>query len=130
MNTDISPATLTRSSASKPRQVPILTPWARTLEVSIGERANGPGFHGYRLHEYPPRILQTFIADHPFPVRPSATRLHNTWFVTHRDSGTPLRLLLEISGLTSTQGLLPHLPFTRPVEVADYLTRTTGNEKA
>lgn len=110
------------------RRVPVLHKWAKTLKLAVGDRVSGPIFRGFRLHEYPPRILQTFISDHPCRVRPSARRLNNTWIVTQLDAGIPLQLLLELTGHTTTQAIRPYLQYARPVEIEQYLDRITGIE--
>jgi integrase len=56
---------------SRPRRVPVRNPWNRTLMRSVAGRTNPDEyiFRAYRLEEYRPRALQTFLTDHPSQVR-------------------------------------------------------------
>jgi hypothetical protein len=102
------------------RRVPVLDHWARILRKSVDGRTEGPLFKGYRLDEYPPRALQTFISEYPCTVRPSAARLHSAWVVDHLNANIPLAVLMEIGGFSSAQSVQPYLSHSRPQTSAEY----------
>ena len=106
------------------RRVPVFDFWARILRKSIDSRSQGLMFKGYRLEEYPPRALQTFLSDYPCSVRPSAARLHSGWVIEHLNSHTPLPVLMEIAGFTSAQSLQAYLPQSTPQTAEDFFGLT------
>jgi integrase len=114
----------------RPRRVPVRANWARTLTKSIGSRTSGNIFQAYRLEEYPPHELQQFLSDHPCTPRPSAARLHSGWIVTQLEAGLPMKVLLQITGFTSTQSFQPYLTYTRKRGIDDYFGRIIGEELA
>jgi site-specific recombinase XerC len=102
------------------RRVPVVGHWTRILRKSIDGRSNGLMFKGYRLEEYPPRALQTFISEYPCSVRPSAARLHSAWIVEHLNANVPLPVLMDIAGFASAQSVQPYLAHARPQSSSDY----------
>jgi integrase len=82
---------------SRPRRVPVRHPWNRTLMRSVAGRTNLDEyiFRAYRLEEYRPRAIQTFLTDHPARVRATVSRLRSTWIVAQIDNGLPLPVLIE-----------------------------------
>ena len=102
------------------RRIPVFGFWARILRKSIDGRSQGLMFKSYRLEEYPPRALQTFLSNYPCSVRPSAARLHSGGVIKHLDSHTPLPVLMEIAGFTSAQSLQAYLPHSQPQASDDF----------
>jgi integrase len=115
----------------RPRRVPVLHPWNRTLLRSIKNRTPDDFvFRGYRLDEYQPRTLQTFLTEHPARVRATVSRLRSTWIVTQIDNGLPLPVLLALSGLVGAHSLDKHLIHARPANINDYIGLIIGEEAA
>ena len=112
---------------TSPRRIPVLRIWIRTLTRAIAGRTAGLLFVGYRLEEYPPRALQTFLTDNRCPVRPSANRLRCNFVVTLLDAQLPMQVIMEVGGFTSAQGLNPYLPFATAPRVDDFIARLVGN---
>ena len=102
------------------RRIPVLDRWARILRKSVDGRTEGLMFKGYRLDEYPPRALQTFISEYPCTVRPSAARLHSAWVVEHLNANIPLPVLMEIAGFSSAQSVQPYLSHSDTTDAAHY----------
>ena len=117
-------------TGTRPRRVPVLHPWNRTLLRSINNRTNPDeyAFRGYRLEEYRPRAIQTFLTDHPGRVRATVSRLRSTWIVTQIDNGLPLPVLKAIAGFVSALSLEKHLVHAKPVNIDDYLGLIIGEE--
>jgi integrase len=117
---------------SRPRRVPVRNPWNRTLMRSLAGRANPDEyiFRAYRLDEYRPRAIQTFLTDHPAQVRATVSRLRSTWIVAQIDNGLPLPVLMAIAGISASSGLDKHLVHARHLNVADYVGLIIGEEVA
>jgi integrase len=115
-----------------PRRVPVRNPWNRTLMRSLAGRTdpNEYIFRAYRLEEYRPRAIQTFLTDHPARVRATVSRLRSTWIVAQIDNGLPLPVLMAIGGFTASSGLDKHLIHARPWDIADYVGLIIGEEVA
>lgn len=93
-----------------PRTVPLRVGWRRTLVTGINDRAPGDWlFSGYRLPEYPARVIHQFGIDVPEEPTPSATRLRATWLVGQLNAGLRLDTLLQLAGLTSPTSLAPYV---------------------
>ncbi len=118
--------TIVRVRGDRPRRVPVRRSWARTVARSIGDRTEGFVFRGYRLDEYPPRALQSFLTEHPCAVRPSPARFHLSWVIAQIDAGLPLDVLLEVSGFASPAALQPYLRHTRRHAATEYFDRIAG----
>ncbi|WP_223694852.1 hypothetical protein [Leifsonia poae] len=101
-----------RVRGESPRRVPVLSPWESVLQRAVAERANGDLlFQGYRLEEYPPRAIQTFLSEHPARVRPTVSRLRTSWIVRHLNAGVPVAALVRAAGLAHAGGLEKYLGF-------------------
>ena len=96
----------------RPRTVPVLTIWRNTVDRAIDGRREGLLFTGYRLDEYPPRAIQSFLTDNPAPVRPGIRDLRRGWIVTQVDAGIPLTIVARIGGFNSLGGLEAYLGYT------------------
>ncbi len=115
----------------RPRRVPVMHPWNRTLLRSIQNRTGDAHiFHGYRWDEYRPRIIQQFLTEHPATVRATVSRLRSTWIITQIENGLPLGVLMTITGFASTQSLDRHLVYAKNPNLADYVGLITGEEVA
>lgn len=105
------------------RTVPVLTIWKRTVERAIGGRTEGLLFVGYRLDEYPPRAIQTFLTNNPAPIRPGIRDLRRGWIVTQVNAGIPLTIVAQIGGFNSFTALEAYLGYTdHPTDSAEYFT--------
>lgn len=82
----------------------------------------------FNITEYRPRIIQSFLTDHPSRVRPTPSRLRASWLVHHLDSGVPIQVLKELGGFTTYHTLVRYLDLTRPLNVADYTGLLIGEE--
>jgi integrase len=109
------------------RAVPVLQQWKRTLARSIEGRSTGDLFHGVRLVEYAPRVLQTFISEHPCHPRANAARLSCGWLVAQINAGTPLPLLLSLAGLSSVTSLQRYISHAEPRTLANHLAVVVGS---
>lgn len=113
------------------RQVPVRHAWARVLLRSIEGRSMAePVFRGPYIEEYRPRIIQTFLTDHPSVVRPTPSRLRASWLLHHLDNGVPIQVLKTLGGYASYHTLIRYLDLTRPLEVTDYTGLLIGEEVA
>jgi integrase len=112
------------------RRIPVMHPWNRTLLRSIDGRTDPDEyvFRGYRLDEYHPRAIQTFLTDHPSRVRATVSRLRSTWIVTQIDKGLPVMVLTRAAGFASPASLLKHLTYAQPVNLDDYVGLLSGEE--
>ncbi|GAB3129598.1 hypothetical protein GCM10027056_31920 [Glaciibacter psychrotolerans] len=112
------------------RRIPVMHPWNRTLLSSIEDRTDPDeyAFRGYRLEEYRPRAIQTFLTDHPARVRATVSRLRSTWIVSQIDNGLPMTVLTAAAGFSSPHGLIKHLPHAKPVNLADWTGLLNGEE--
>ncbi|WP_194383333.1 tyrosine-type recombinase/integrase [Microbacterium luteum] len=114
---------------TRARRVPVRHSWARVLLRSIeGRNAGERVFRGPHIEEYRPRIIQTFLTDHPAPVRPTPCRLRASWLVHHLDNGVPLQVLKELGGFRTYDTLTRYVDFTRPVDPSDYTGLLIGDE--
>lgn len=103
-----------------PRKIPVLSPWETVLQRSVqGRDADELLFQGYRLEEYPPRAIQTFLTDHPARVRPTVSRLRTSWIVRHLNAGVPVAALVQAAGLAHAGGLEKYLGFAEQPNLDD-----------
>jgi Phage integrase family. len=101
------------------RTVPVMAQWARMLKLAIGDRRTGLLFDAYRIDEYPPRSVQSFLSANPAPVRPSIRDLRRSWVLSQIERGLPQRVLLHICGfnsVTAIESYLGYLPQTPAAE--------------
>ncbi|KQW06439.1 hypothetical protein ASC66_08100 [Leifsonia sp. Root4] len=114
------------------RRVPVMHPWNRTLlsSIDLGADPDEYLFRGYRFDEYRPRVIQTFLTEHPSRVRATVSRLRSTWIVAQIDNGVPLAALKTVAGFVSAASLDKHLRFARPLDPADYVGLLIGEELA
>ncbi|TFC28294.1 hypothetical protein E3O53_12485 [Cryobacterium sp. TMT2-18-3] len=114
------------------RRVPVMHLWNRTLLRSIQDRPNPDDyvFQGYRWDEYRPRVIQSFLSEHPARVRATVSRLRSSWIVTQIDNGLPLPALMGIAGFASAQSLDKHLAHAKPMNTTAYIGLITGEEVA
>lgn len=116
---------------SRARRVPVRHAWARVLLRSIEQRSTADlVFRGPHIEEYRPRIIQSFLTDHPARVRPTPSRLRASWLVHHLDNGVPVQVLKEIGGFTTYHTLFRYLELARPLDVTDYTGLLIGEEVA
>lgn len=114
---------------SNARRVPVRHAWARVLLRSIEGRAPEDAvFRGPHIEEYRPRIIQTFLTDHPARVRPTPSRLRASWLIHHIDSGVPVQVLKELGGFGTYHTLFRYLELARPVDVNDFTGLLIGEE--
>jgi hypothetical protein len=112
---------------SSPRRVPMLSIWTKTLALAIAGATPGLIFVGYRLEEYPPRSLQTFLTENRGQVRPSSARLKCNFVVALLDAHLPVQVIMEAAGFTSAHGLDPYLPFAQNPKLDDFIATIAGN---
>jgi integrase len=117
-------------NGTHPRRVPIWAPWHSTLHRAIDDRTSGHLFHGNRSEEYPPRLVQQFLDENIWELRPSPTRLRLTWVVRQIENDLPLSVLLAICGFTNASALNAYRRHLSPRAVSDFLGLITGEEVA
>lgn len=112
-----------------PRTVPLRAEWRRALTTGINNREPGDWlFAGYRLPEYPARVIHQFGIDDPNEPTPAANRLRATWIVGQLNAGLRLDVLLELAGLTSPTSLAPYVLAMTPYDMVDVRHLITGAE--
>jgi integrase len=114
------------------RRVPVRRAWARVLLRSIEGRAdtNERLFRGPRIAEYPPRIIQSFLSDHPAPVRPTPAALRAAWLLHHINNNVPLQVLRDVAGFDHYQTLVRYYEHANVLDVADFTAQLVGAEVA
>lgn len=112
------------------RRVPVTHPWNRTLLRSVRGRTdpNDVVFRGFRLNEYPPRAIQTFLTDHPGRTRATVSSLRCTWVVAHLNNHVPTAALITIAGFTSAASLDKYLPHAHRPDMDEYAGLIIGDE--
>lgn len=112
-----------------PRRVPVHADWTHALRFGVGDRpADDWAFSGYRLPEYPARIVHQFGMDDLSSPPISATILRNTWIVGLLNASAPIDLILELAGLADATSLRCYVRAMRTHDVADYYLTVTGRE--
>jgi len=116
----------------KARRVPVRHAWARVLLRSIAgrEHADERLFRGPWIEEYPPRIIQTFLTDHPAPVRPTPSTLRSAWIHHHINNNVPAQVLMEVAGIDDFQTLGRFYDHASPQPLSDYTDLLVGAEAA
>lgn len=116
----------------KARRVPVRHAWARVLLRSIErrERVDEALFRGPRIEEYPPRIIQNFLTDHPATVRPTPSTLRASWLLHHINNNVPPQVLMQVAGIDNYQTLMRYYEHAQPRSVADYTHLLVGAEAA
>ncbi|GAB2526689.1 hypothetical protein [Paramicrobacterium agarici] len=114
------------------RMVPVLREWNRSIETALDGNTNGLIFQGHRGKDVECRGLQSFLTECTLPTdtRATASRLRATWLTTQLNRGTPLPLLLELSGLSSLASLDAHLQNLPAISLADHLDTVAGKQVA
>lgn len=111
------------------RRVPVRHAWARVLLRSVETRAAADSvFRGPHIEEYRPRIIQTFLTDHPARVRPTPSRLRAGWLVHHIEQGVPIQVLKELGGFRTYDTLTRYLELARPLDLSDFTGLLIGEE--
>jgi hypothetical protein len=112
---------------SKPRTVPLLVSWQRVLLRAIGDRTEGLLFSGYRMDEYPPRSIQSFLTENPAPTRPSVRDLRRGWVVAQIEAGTPWPVLAQLGGFSSEGAIAAYAGYAKnlptPVDYFEAVAR-------
>jgi integrase len=123
------PHTTITVQGKHPRQVPMKNRWVPALLAGLGDRAPDDwAFTGYRLPEYPARVIHQFGIDTPAVPTPSATRLRATWIVGLLNEGLPVDLILELSGLATVVSLDSFVRAMNPHPTDQHLVAVTGTE--
>jgi len=119
-------------TGAKARRVPVRHAWARVLLKSIEgrEHTDAKLFRGPWIEEYPPRIIQTFLTDHPAPIRPTPSALRTGWILHHIANDVPAQVLVEVAGFDSFQPLGRYYDHAKPRTLADYTGLLVGAEAA
>lgn len=117
-------------NGAHPRRVPVRHAWARVLLRSIDGRETSSEslFRGPRIEEYPPRIIQTFLTDHPAPVRPTPAALRAAWLVHHINNHVPLQVLRDIAAFDHYDSLVRYYEHAEVLDVADFTAQLVGAE--
>ncbi|MFD7871520.1 tyrosine-type recombinase/integrase [Microbacterium sp. NPDC059771] len=115
---------------AQPRRVPVRRAWARVLLRSIEGREHTSEvlFRGPRIDEYPPRIIQTFLTDHPAPVRPTPAVLRAAWIVHHINNHIPLQVLRDIAGFDHYDSLVRYYEHANVLDATDFTAQLVGAE--
>jgi integrase len=112
-----------------PRVVPVKNRWVPSLVTGLGDRpADEWAFTGYRLPEYPARVIHQFGIDTPTILTASVTRLRATWIVGLLNQGLPLDLILNLSGLATVVSLDSFVRAMQPHPIDQHLTAIIGAE--
>ncbi len=111
------------------RTVPVRTEWVHSLQLGIdGAHPDDWAFTGYRLPEYPARIVHQFGIDDPTASTPSATRLRATWIVGLLNSRIPVNLVLQLAGLATATSLNPFVRAMGEAEPIQFLHLIRGGQ--
>ena len=109
-----------------PRLVPVRTEWDETLRAGLSDRPNEDwAFTGYRIPQYPARVIHQFHLDDRTESTPQPTRLRATWLVQLLQTGAPINVVLTLAGLADVVSLNRYvraLPLTSPDEFRDAIT--------
>jgi len=119
-------------AGKRARRVPVRHAWARVLLRSIDGRvdASERAFRGPRIAEYPPRIIQSFLTDHPAPVRPTPAALRAAWLLHHINNNVPLPVLRDVAGFDHYTTLVRYYAHANVLNVADFTAQLVGTEVA
>jgi|GEM_PF-1339884 len=114
------------------RRVPVRHAWARVLLRSIEGREHTEEalFRGPWIEEYPPRIIQTFLTDHPAKVRPTPSALRAAWILHHINNDVPPQVLMAVAGIDTFQTLGRFYEHARSRPITDYTRLLVGAETA
>lgn len=114
------------------RRVPVRDAWARVLLRSIDGRidAGERVFRGPWIAEYPPRIIQSFLTDHPATVRPTPAALRAAWLLHHINNNLPLQVLRDVAGFDHYATLVRYYEHANVLDVADFTAQLVGTEVA
>ncbi|WP_181432962.1 MULTISPECIES: site-specific integrase [unclassified Curtobacterium] len=115
-------------SGERARRVPARRQWASALELAC-DHSEEYLFHGYRLDEYPPRMIQSFVSDHPAEVRLSPLRLRSGWIVGLIDNGVPPTYIAALAGLANVSSLNDYFAFAAPSALTDHLQAIVGGRE-
>jgi integrase len=112
-----------------PRVVPVRTEWVSALLRGLGRRAAEEwAFTGYRLPEYPARVVHQFGIDSSGIPTASVTRLRATWIVALLNDAVPVDLVLALAGLASVISLAPYVRAMRPHPLSDHVSNVVGGK--
>jgi len=119
-------------AGKRARRVPVRHAWARVLLRSIDGRIDAAErmFRGPWIAEYPPRIIQSFLTDHPAPVRPTPAALRAAWLLHHIDNNVPLQVLRDVAGFDQYATLVRYYAHATVLDVADFTAQLVGAEVA
>lgn len=111
-------------TGAQARRVPVRAAWARVLLRSLEGREGSDEllFRGPRIEEYPPRALQTFLTDHPAPVRPTPSLLRAAWILHHINNDVPPLVLMHVSGIDNFQTLSRYYAHAAAPDIDAYTT--------
>lgn len=125
-------AVLVNVVGKRARQVPVRHAWARVLLRSIEGREGTDErlFRGPRIEEYPPRIIQIFLTDHPAPVRPTPAALRVAWLLNHINNHVPVQVLRDVAGYDHYDSLMRYYEHANVLDVADFTGQLVGAETA
>ena len=87
-------------------------------------------FRGPRIAEYPPCIIQSFLTDHPAPVRLTPAALRAAWLLHHINNNVPLPVLRDVAGFDYCTTLVRYYEHVNVLNVADFTTQLVGAEVA
>lgn len=119
-------------TGKRARRVPVRHAWARVLlrsvkgRIDAGERV----FRGPWIAEYPPRIIQSFLTDHPAPVRPTPAALRAAWLLHHINNNVPLPVLRDVAGFDHYTTLVRYYEHANALDVGDFTAQLVGAEVA
>jgi integrase len=126
---DIAGATVT-VTGKHARAVPVRSEWVHSLRLGVdGANPDDWAFTGYRLPEYPARIVHQFGIDDPTAATPSATRLRATWIVGLLNSPIPVNVVLHLAGLATATSLNPFVRAMGDADPMEYLHLIRGGEE-
>jgi integrase len=110
-----------------PRLVPVRLEWQETLRLGLNDRTEDDwAFAGYRIPQYPARVIHQFHLDDRTESTPQPTRLRATWLVQLLQTGAPINVVLNLAGLAEAVSLSPYIKALPPTSIDEYRDAITG----
>ena len=110
-----------------PRLVPVRLEWQETLHLGLSGRTGGDwAFAGYRIPQYPARVIHQFHLDDRTESTPQATRLRATWLVQLLQTGVPITIVMKLAGLAEAVSLSPYIKALPPTSIDEHRETITG----
>lgn len=110
-----------------PRLVPVRLEWQETLRLGLSDRSEHDwAFAGYRIPQYPARVIHQFHLDDRTESTPQPTRLRATWIVQLLQTGAPVNIVMTLAGLADAVSLSPYIKALPSTSIDEYRDAITG----